>query len=89
MGRRKSSGKTVEFRIHLSHDMARRLSVAAAIRGASPSALVELALEPHLEFEMPVLPANARTAARGELPPWHRQGRGVVAPPPIREDERG
>jgi len=50
------SGETVERRHRLSPLTARKLAVAAAIRGQTESELVEWALLPHLSFELPELP---------------------------------
>lgn len=49
-------GATVERRIRLSPLMARKLTVAAAIRGQTESEFVEWAMLPHLAFELPELP---------------------------------
>jgi hypothetical protein len=48
--------EVVEVRVRIGAELARRLDVAAAIRRASPSELVEWALIPHLDFVVPDLP---------------------------------
>ena len=68
-------GVTAERRIRLSPLTARKLAVAAAIRGQTESELVEWALLPHLSFELPELPE----VAVGPLPIPRRQGRGGAA----------
>jgi hypothetical protein len=44
------------LRLRLNPLTARKLEVAAAIRGQTPSELVEWALVPHLAFALPELP---------------------------------
>lgn len=69
--------QTVERRLRLSPLTARKLAVAAAIRGLTESELVEWALLPHLAFEVPELP-DVRVEAIG-FNAGGRQGRGGAA----------
>lgn len=48
--------QTVELRVRLSGDTATRLAVAAAVRGLTPSAVIEEALHPLLNFRLPDVP---------------------------------
>jgi len=61
--------QTVERRIRLREDVARRLAVAAAIRGMTESELVGWALLPHLAFELPELPGDVVPSRAGEKKP--------------------
>ena len=71
------NGETVEMRIRLSGDTAKRLNVAAALREMTPSQIVEWALLPHLEFPLPeLLDVEVRALPPGPRPPFTEKGRG-------------
>lgn len=76
--------QTVEVRVRLTPDDARRLGVVAAVRGETPSEVVARALAPLLAFRMPDVPEPAdgprrRGRAAGEpgaAPPDPAEGQG-------------
>lgn len=72
-----SDDKTVLRRIHLHPLIARKLDVAAALRGISISDFIAGAIDPYLAFDLPELPDVEIRSTLPELPPgMPRAGQG-------------